>query len=53
MILEMGFEAKMGFLKNTIILTRKEEVRFQGTCWVYSIFKCLVVDAPKTLSQIC
>jgi hypothetical protein len=28
MILEMGFEAKMGFQKNTIILIRKEEVRF-------------------------
>jgi len=28
MILEMGFEAKMGFQKNTKILIRKEKARF-------------------------
>jgi hypothetical protein len=31
-ILEMGFEAKMGFQGNTKILIKKEEARFQGIC---------------------
>jgi hypothetical protein len=43
----------VGFQKNIKILIEKEEAGFQGTCWVYSILQCLVVGAPKTLSQIC
>jgi hypothetical protein len=43
----------VGFQKNIRILIEKEEAGFQGTCWVYSILQCLVVGAPKTLSQIC
>jgi len=49
----MGFEAKMGFQKDTEILIIKEEARFQGICWVYAPLKCWVVDAPRSLSQIC
>jgi hypothetical protein len=43
----------VGFQKNIKILIEKEEAGFQGACWVYSILQCLVVGAPKTLSQIC